>query len=70
MLKVTAILKDGKKKLVERDELQYLLATDKVTKFMRSDGWVVVGSDCLRECCDYEFSGEERRQQQIYASGY
>lgn len=39
-----------------------LLTHNKITKFKRSDGWVVVGTDCLRQTKNYEhYTGAERR---------
>jgi len=43
--------------------MHYLLSQNKVTKFKRSDGWAVVGKDCLRsQREDNIYTGFERRE--------
>ena len=39
---------DGKFDMVEPQELDTLLEEKKVSRFLRSSGWVVVGSDPIR----------------------
>lgn len=63
---IPVVLKDGQEELVSKDELQFLLATQKVWFFKRSDGWAVLGRDKMRSQrvpCD----GVERRQHQVFS---
>ena len=47
--------------IVEDYCLDYLIATGRIAEFARSDGWVTVGRDPVREKeCNYE--GPERRR--------
>lgn len=68
-MKIPAVLKNGKMRDVSRDEFQYLLTTQKILKFKRSDGWVDIGCNDLRDS-DVPFGGTDRRQQEVFANGY
>ncbi len=65
-MSVQVVLKNGKERFVEKDELQYLLVTRKVMFFERSDGWAVLGRDKMRHL-EMAYAGEERRHHQVYA---
>ena len=52
---------DGTTDMVRPPLLQLLLATGKIQKFRRSDGWVTVGIDRLREDKKLNYRGEDRR---------
>lgn len=41
--------------------LDELIASAKITKFLRSDGWVTIGIDHIR-VSDYRYKGTERRK--------
>lgn len=68
---VQVILKDENKRIVSKDELQFLLVTRQVSSFERSDGWVVCGQDnnLMRNHC-VEFDGKDRREHTVYDYGY
>jgi len=63
---VPVVLKGGKEELVSKDELQYLLVIDQVMFFKRSDGWVVLGRDKMRQHKAAHYM-PERREHQVYA---
>lgn len=63
---VPVILKGGRTELVSKDELQYLIATEQVLYFKRSDGWAVFGQDNMRHERK-PFGGAERREHEVYA---
>ena len=68
-MKIPAVLKNGKTRKVSKDEFQYLLTTQKVSKFKRSDGWEVVGYNDMRDS-DVPFGGQDRREQEVFSTGY
>lgn len=61
---IDVVYLDGTESTVSNDVLDVLIATEKVLRFRRDDGWVDIirGNACLR---DYrttgEYSGPERR---------
>ncbi|WP_020674582.1 GSU3473 family protein [Geopsychrobacter electrodiphilus] len=63
---VPVVLKNWLECSVRKDELQYLIVTEKVMFFERSDGWAVLGRDKMRHLV-MPFEGEERRQHQVFA---
>ena len=63
---VPVVLRDGNERRVRRDELQYLIVTQKVMFFRRSDGWAVLGRDQMRQQ-KVAYAGEDRRQHQVFA---
>ncbi len=63
---IPVVLKGGKEELVSKDELQYLLVTEQILFFKRSNGWAVFGRDKMRhERKPYQ--GAERREHEVYA---
>jgi len=66
---VPVVLKDGNEELVGKDELQYLLVTDQLLFFKRSDGWAVLGRDRMRHESTL-YSGEERREHDVFAQNH
>jgi hypothetical protein len=62
---IPVVLNDGHEELVRNDELQFLLLTQKVMLFKRSDGWAVLGRDKMRNQRT-PFNGEERRQHNFF----
>jgi hypothetical protein len=58
---IPVVLKDGHEELVSKDELQLLISKKQIIFFKRSDGWVVIGRDKMREL-NVPFNGVERRQ--------
>jgi len=63
---IPVVLKDGHEELVNNDELQYLLLTEKIMFFRRSDGWAVLGRDKMRNQ-RAPYNGEERRQHVFFS---
>jgi len=56
-------LKDGTSCRMAKTALKVFLAHSGVTRFKRSDGWVVVGEDRLRDPRnDSSYDGVERRE--------
>ena len=58
---IRVIYKNGKLDLVKPKMLDYLLDDDNVTGFMRSTGWVFIGTDSIRRGEAEGYRGEERR---------
>ena len=63
---IPVILKDGHEELVSKEELQFLLLTQKVLLFKRSDGWAVLGRNKMRKQ-RVPYNGEDRRQRNFYS---
>jgi len=61
-MKIAVILTDGTFDVVGADELNLLLKKRGIRSFLRSDSWVRVGYDLLRDSgSGNEFDGEDRR---------
>ena len=58
---IPVVLKDGHEELVSKDELRTLMFNKQVMSFKRSDGWVVLGRDKMRDL-KVPYNGVERRQ--------
>jgi hypothetical protein len=58
---IPVVLKDGHEELVSKDELRSLMFNKQVMSFKRSDGWVVLGRDKMRDL-KVPYNGVERRQ--------
>jgi hypothetical protein len=58
---IPVVLKDGHEELVSSNELHFLISNKQVMFFKRSDGWVVLGRDKIREL-KVPYNGVERRQ--------
>ena len=63
---IPVVLKDGHEELVSIDELQFLLLTEEIMLFRRSDGWAVLGRDKMRNQTA-PYNGEERRQHVFFS---
>jgi hypothetical protein len=62
-LRILVELTDGNICRMSKQELNTALEKDRVSRFQRSDGWVQVGRDPLREMnSDSAYRGMERRQ--------
>jgi len=53
--------KNNKIEIAEASQLDTLIS-NKIKKFLRSDGWVTVGIDPIRKESSVNFKGSERRQ--------
>ena len=58
---IRVMYNDGRYDLVKQPMLDMLLATCKLTGFMRSNGWAIVGRDPIRGAGIPPYSGPERR---------
>jgi hypothetical protein len=59
-MSIPVVLQDGHEELVSKEELQYLLLTQQIILFKRSEGWAVLGRDKIRNQ-RIPYNGEERR---------
>jgi hypothetical protein len=63
---IPVVFKDGHEELVSIDELQFLLVTEEIKLFRRSDGWAVLGRDKMRSQ-RAPYNGDERRQHVFFS---
>ena len=63
---ISVILKEGKEYKVRKDELQYLLVTNRILFFERSNGWAVVGRDMMRGHMT-PLAENDRRKHDVFA---
>jgi hypothetical protein len=66
---IPVVLKDGHEELVSKDELQSLMFNKQVMFFKRSDGWVVLGRDKMRDL-KVPYNGVERRRHNVFSLDY
>ncbi|MFK5927540.1 MAG: hypothetical protein QM483_12990 [Desulfuromusa sp.] len=65
-MNIPVVLKGGKELAVSKDELQYLLVTQQIIFFERSDGWTVIGRDKMRGQKAL-YTNNSRREHEIFA---
>ena len=58
---LTVMYKNGEVGMVEAHRLDDLIASGEIEQFLRSDGWVRIGIDPVREQEDALYKGPERR---------
>ena len=63
---IPVVFKDGHEELVSIDELQFLLLTEEIMLFRRSDGWAVPGRNKMRNQ-RAPYNGDERRQHVFFS---
>ena len=63
---IPVVFNDGHEDLVSKDELQFLLLTQEIMLFKRSDGWAALGRDRMRNQ-SAPYNGEDRRQRNFYS---
>ncbi len=63
---IPVVLSGGQEDLVSKDELQFLMDIQQVLLFKRSDGWVALSTDQMRDQ-RVPYDGKERRQHESYA---
>jgi hypothetical protein len=63
---IPVVLKDGHEELVSNNELHFLISNKQVMFFKRSDGWVVLGRDKMRDL-KVPYNGVERRQNNVFS---
>ncbi|OGW38382.1 MAG: hypothetical protein A2Y97_08070 [Nitrospirae bacterium RBG_13_39_12] len=59
---VTVMYKDGRTGMVKHDQLDGLISSNKIKKFLRSDGWVSIGVHRIRKKGKRGYKGQEKRQ--------
>jgi len=58
---IRVMYNDGRYDLVKESMLDLLLATSKLTGFLRSSGWAIIGRDPIRGAVKAAYNGPERR---------
>lgn len=58
---IRVMYNDGRYDLVKESMLDLLLATRKLTGFLRSSGWAIIGRDPIRGAAAESYKGPERR---------
>lgn len=66
---IAVVLKNGNEELVSKDELQFMMVTQQVLFFKRSDGWAVIGRDKMRANEPHVIENE-RRKHEVFARAY
>ncbi len=59
---ITVIYQDNKMGLTDSSQLDELILSNKIKKFLRSEGWVTIGKSRLRRGSKHNYLGRERRQ--------
>lgn len=57
---ITVMYRGGKIGMVRVNQLEHLIHSHKIDKFMRSEGWVTIGIDSTRKCNE-DCNSPERR---------
>lgn len=52
---------NGKIGIIENSQLNELIASEKIKKFRRSEGWVIVGKDPIRKTEELDTKPKNRR---------
>lgn len=60
-MSIKVMYTNGKTGIVENYQLDDLIASGKIQKFLRSDGWVVVGKDPTRKTNELEIKMKKRQ---------
>lgn len=60
-MSITVMYTNGKTGIVENYQLDDLIASGKIKKFRRSEGWVVVGKDPVRKTGEVEMKQKKRQ---------
>jgi hypothetical protein len=66
---IPVVLRNKATLTVSKDSLAFLLASDQVKAFKRSEGWILVDCGVLRGRA-VPYRGKERRNQEVYAKAY
>jgi hypothetical protein len=59
---INVVYQNGKYGLIDNSELDELIEKRKIKKFLRSDGWCMLGVDPIRKGPSIDFKVTERRQ--------
>ena len=60
-MSIKVMYTNGKTGIVESFQLDDLIASGKIKKFRRADGWVVVGKDPIRKADELEIKPKRRQ---------
>ena len=60
-MSIKVMYTNGKMGIVESFQLDDLIASGKIKKFRRSDGWVFVGKDPIRKTDEVEITPKKRQ---------
>jgi hypothetical protein len=60
-MSITVMYTNGKTGIVENYQLDDLIASGKIKKFRRSEGWVIVGKDPVRKTAEVEIKPKKRQ---------
>jgi hypothetical protein len=60
-MSITVMYANGKTGIVENYQLDDLIASGKIKKFRRSDGWVIVGKDPTRKTNESEIKPKKKQ---------
>ena len=61
-MRIKVIYQTNEIDVVESSQLDTLISSNKIKKFLRSEGWVTVGIDPIRKESRVNYKGSERRQ--------
>lgn len=64
---IPVLLSDDREEFVSKEELQFLLDVHQVVRFKRSDGWVLVGQDKMRNGRT-SYNGKESRTHEEFST--
>jgi len=59
---ITVMYQNNEIEMVEASQLDTLISSNKIKKFLRSEGWVTVGIDPIIKERKVNYKGSERRQ--------
>ena len=61
-MRIKVMYQNNESEMVEASQLDRLISSNKIKKFLRSEGWVTVGIDPIRKESRVNYKGSERRQ--------
>ncbi len=61
-MRIKVMYHNNETEMVEASHLDALISSNKIKKFLRSEGWVTVGIDLMRKERRINYKGTERRQ--------
>jgi hypothetical protein len=59
---ITVMYQNNEIEMVEASQLDTLISSKKIKKFLRSEGWVTLGIDPMRKERRINYRGSERRK--------
>ena len=61
-MRIKVMYQNNETEMVEASQLDTLISSNKIKKFLLSEGWVTVGIDSMRKERRINYKGTERRQ--------